>query len=136
MNKVYLILGGNIGNRVYNINKATKLLSGKCRIIKKSSVYESEAWGFNTTKFFLNQVIYVDTKLSCLELLQFINDIENKLHRKRDNLNKYSSRTIDIDIQLLLFNSLVAYIRRVVLGFQTRQNAFNHFEEHLHLLFT
>jgi len=59
----------------------------------------SEPWGFMDDHFFLNQVIWVKTLLSPLEVLDTIREIENELGRKRSGKG-YKARTMDIDILL------------------------------------
>lgn len=103
MNVAFLCLGGNIGNRIENINAAKKAIerfSGK--IISQSGIYETEAWGSDSKNKYLNQVIKINTRLNANDLLSSLLQIEKRLGRKR-NLNKNSDRTIDIDI--LFFNS-------------------------------
>ena len=103
MNVAFLCLGGNIDNRIENINAAKKAInsySGK--IVSQSELYETEAWGSDSENKYLNQVIKINTKLNADDLLKSLLQIEKKLGRKR-NSDKNSDRTIDIDI--LFFNS-------------------------------
>jgi len=103
MNVAFLCLGGNIGNRIENIEaakKAVERFSGK--IISQSGIYETEAWGSDSENKYLNQVIKINTNLTAKNLLVSLLKIEQKLGRKRD-VNKNSDRTIDIDI--LFYNS-------------------------------
>jgi 2-amino-4-hydroxy-6-hydroxymethyldihydropteridine diphosphokinase len=103
---VYLLSGSNIEPRLSFLQKATELLENQVGIIKKkSSIYESEPWGFKADISFLNQVILITTVLSADELLNNILHIEHKLNRKREG-SGYTSRTIDIDI-LYYGNSIV-----------------------------
>lgn len=105
MNVAFLCLGGNIGDRLENIAASKKAIEDVCGKIQLSSqVYETEAWGSNSTNNYLNQVIKIKTKLDVNELLSQLLVIEKKLGRKRDGLRN-SDRTIDIDI--LLYNSIV-----------------------------
>lgn len=98
MHSIIILLGSNQGNSKDLIIKAELLLQaqlGKC--IKASSVYESEAWGFESETNFLNRVLVIETKLKPYEILGISLDIENELGRKR-NTKEYSSRTMDIDL--------------------------------------
>ena len=105
MPDVYLILGSNLGDRMKNLQIATELISENVgKIINKSSVYETEPWGFNHRLNFLNQVLKVITALNPEEVLEVIIKIEKLSGRKRNN-NKYSARVIDIDI--LFYNNNV-----------------------------
>ena len=101
MNEVFLLTGGNIGDRMDYLQKAKKTVEKKCgRVLKQSSVYETAAWGMENQEAFLNQVLKIETLLSPDELLKSILEIEEELGRKREL--KYGPRTIDIDI--LFFN--------------------------------
>ena len=105
MASVYLILGGNLGDRFCYMEQARVSISERIGAIRKfSSFYETEPWGFSHDQLFLNQVFEVDTKLNPFEMLECINDIELNLGRVR-NKDRYSSRTIDIDI--LFYDDLV-----------------------------
>src|SRR5437762_5395076 len=102
MNKIYLLTGSNVGNRINNIETATNLLQQQIgKIIKRSSVYETEAWGNTNQPDFLNQVILTETVLNPFECMQQIFSIENKMGRVRAKKN--DPRIIDIDI--LFFNN-------------------------------
>lgn len=105
MNKVYLLLGSNQGN-------CSQILSDACcsiekyigKIIQKSSLYESEAWGFSSDNF-LNQVVCAQTDLSPRTILSQIHKIEAAAGRIRTNAGGYQARPLDIDI--LFYNDLV-----------------------------
>lgn len=101
MNSVYLLTGGNLGNRKKNLSVAIELIQHHVgEIIKRSSIYETASWGINDQPDFLNQVLLVKTKLPPDKLLQALLSIENKMGRERSIKN--ASRIIDIDI--LFFN--------------------------------
>ncbi len=98
MNKVYLLIGGNLGDRFDFLSQVKlKIQKHVGNIIQESSIYESTPWGFDSENDFLNQVIIILTKLSPKGVLDFCLKIENDLGRKRQSVN-YSSRTMDIDI--------------------------------------
>ena len=102
MNETVLSIGGNLGNRLENIRQAIGYIEERIGTIKqRSSVYESEPWGFEAEHRFLNAVVVVETALSPEAVLQEAQEIENVMGRIR-NGNGYSSRTMDIDI--LFFN--------------------------------
>lgn len=102
MNKAYLLLGGNTGDRLHYLETARKRLETGCgRMLKLSSLYETAAWGKEDQPSFLNQVICIETKLSATELLEAALQIEATMGRTREE--KYAPRTIDIDI--LFFNN-------------------------------
>lgn len=50
-NVAFLSLGGNLGRRQSNLNKAKIQIIQTCgRIEKISSIYETQAWGINSKK--------------------------------------------------------------------------------------
>lgn len=105
MHQVFLGIGGNIGNKHDNFDKVYTFIKNELGVVtKSSSVYETSPWGFQAEENFWNQVLIVETKLSAVELLQKINNIENMFGRKRDG-NQYKSREMDIDI--LYFNAKI-----------------------------
>ncbi|MGN6401075.1 MAG: 2-amino-4-hydroxy-6-hydroxymethyldihydropteridine diphosphokinase [Flavisolibacter sp.] len=104
MNEVYLLIGGNMGDRMMYLTKAKKEIEKQCgQIIQQSSVYETAAWGMEDQAAFLNLVLEIETQLSPQQLLKTILTIEETLGRKRNI--KYGPRLIDIDI--LLFGDAI-----------------------------
>ena len=97
VNKAYLAVGSNLGNKIYNI-EVTKLEleKYKIKILKLSSNYISESWPDPDMPNYINIIIKIETSLAPLELLKICNLIELKLGRVR--LKKNSPRTCDIDI--------------------------------------
>ena len=105
MKKVFLGIGTNLGNRKNNLEEAVVRIEKEIGpIVKYSSIYETEPWGFQTIDEFLNMVVRVDTKLTPPLLLERILKIETLLGRVRGE-KQYISRVIDIDI--LLFEDLI-----------------------------
>jgi 2-amino-4-hydroxy-6-hydroxymethyldihydropteridine diphosphokinase len=105
MNKAYLGLGTNLGDRKRNLRVAIKMIEEQIgMVLNSSSVYETAPWGFEAESDFLNMVVRAETILSPTELLKKIIAIESGLGRERDQ-DRYSSRVIDIDI--LLYDDLV-----------------------------
>ncbi|MBC7903403.1 MAG: 2-amino-4-hydroxy-6-hydroxymethyldihydropteridine diphosphokinase [Gemmatimonadaceae bacterium] len=101
MNKVYLLIGGNVGNRAQNLRTAADLISENCGEIRQtSSVYETEAWGKTDQPNFLNQVLMLETELSADQLMSALLKLEEQMGRMR--MEKFGPRIIDMDI--LLFN--------------------------------
>ena len=105
--RVFLCIGGNLGDRQLYLDKSVKLIEERVgRILKKSSVFESESWGFDHSSSFLNQVVEVETMLPALCLLDVCHKIEEALGRNRYNsADVYSARTADVDI--LFFDDCV-----------------------------
>ena len=103
INRAILSIGGNLGNRVENISRSIDYIERRIgKIVRRSSIYESEAWGFESEHRFLNMVVVVETLLPPESLLQKAHAIENVLLRQRTGTG-YTSRTMDIDI--LFFNN-------------------------------
>ncbi|HJY63290.1 MAG TPA: 2-amino-4-hydroxy-6-hydroxymethyldihydropteridine diphosphokinase [Ignavibacteria bacterium] len=98
MEKVFLGLGSNIGNRAGYIKKAIKgisLIKG-INIIARSSLYETEPWGLKNQRKFLNCVIVCLSKLKPYDLFRNLRKLEQNIGRKRRV--KWGPREIDIDI--------------------------------------
>jgi 2-amino-4-hydroxy-6-hydroxymethyldihydropteridine diphosphokinase len=104
MSVAYLLIGGNLGNRLaYLEDTQAKMQQRGIKIINSSSIYETAAWGKTDQPSFLNQVLVIDTELAAQNLLQELLSIEKELGRSRDEKN--GPRTIDIDI--LYFESQI-----------------------------
>jgi len=101
MNRAYLLIGGNLGDREKNFDSAKMLIAQYGgRIVKSSSLYETAAWGKTDQPDFLNQALETESTLSADDFMKVLLQIEEIMGRKRGK--KYGPRTIDIDI--LLFN--------------------------------
>lgn len=99
---VYLSIGTNLGNRVANVEHALDLINGQVgRIVRRSSDFISEPWGFVSENTFLNIAVAVETELQPLELLVATQRIERIMGRTHKSVNgHYADRIIDIDILL------------------------------------
>jgi 2-amino-4-hydroxy-6-hydroxymethyldihydropteridine diphosphokinase len=101
MNKTFLLLGSNMGNSLEQLNVAIYYIEEKTgKLIRKSGLYATAAWGNPNQPDFLNQVIVIETMLTAAETLQSILAIEKMMGRVRTVKN--APRIIDIDI--LFFN--------------------------------
>jgi 2-amino-4-hydroxy-6-hydroxymethyldihydropteridine diphosphokinase len=104
MNKAYLLIGGNLGNRTAYLRQAAEQIQEKCgRISLFSSVYETAAWGMENQPSFYNQALLLETPLAAAPLMEALLAIELVLGRERTIA--MGPRTIDIDV--LLYNSEV-----------------------------
>ena len=112
MGIVFLGLGSNVGNRLDNLKKVIKELekSSRIKILKTSSVYETEPWEVENQSWFLNMVLKVESKLPPLKLLDFLEETEKRLGRKSKSDN--SPRTVDIDI--LFYNDWIFHTPQLV----------------------
>lgn len=99
MKTVYILQGSNEGNRLEYLDFSAIAIEKRMGgISARSSVYESEPWGFESQQWFLNRVITVETELEPLEILHQLLAIELEFGRKRANDARFHSRTLDLDI--------------------------------------
>ena len=92
----FIGLGSNIGNRDKHLRKGLVILSRSLEIVKISSIYETEAWGYATQPCFLNLVCRVRTDKRPEELLKLCKDIE--VAAGRTPAFQYGPRILDLDI--------------------------------------
>ena len=104
MHRVYLGLGSNLGDRKANIREAEAKIAAlpETRIVKASSLYESEPLGDAKT-WFVNSVLEIETEFEAEDLLKKTKAIETAMGRKRVKGKRWGSRIIDLDI--LLFDN-------------------------------
>ena len=103
--RIFIGIGSNLGNRRAHYRKALELIAAlpKTRIVKTSSLYESEPIG-DAKNWYVNGAIEIETEFSPLQLLHRLQEIELEMGRKRTpETKKWSSRKIDLDI--LLFDN-------------------------------
>lgn len=98
--RAYLGLGSNIEDRIEYIQSAIKAINRyeEIKVIKQSSIYETDPVGYEDQGLFLNMVIQVKTNLSPEKLLEVCLNIETSLGRKR--VKRWGPRIIDIDLLL------------------------------------
>ena len=112
MNKVYLLLGSNLGDRLDRLATAREQIRSTVgKIIAESSIFETESWGFEGEDF-LNQCILVESGLKPQTVLDEIITIENIMGRER-TLEGYENRIIDIDI--LFYNQEIVQTPELVI---------------------
>ena len=100
LNKVYLSLGSNLGDKIKNLQSAINLIDTNIGdVLSISNVYQTKSEGFKGDDFF-NCCICIVTNLSPNFLLDKILEIELIEGRIRSSSNGYESRLIDIDILL------------------------------------
>lgn len=102
MATIYISLGSNI-NREQNTRAGIKALERAFGHLNLSSVYESEAVGFEGDPFY-NMVISCEVDTPVHETNKILRDIEDANGRDRSG-PKFSSRTLDLD--LLLYDDLI-----------------------------
>lgn len=96
--KAVIGIGTNIGDRYTNIEYAVSALDlvPGVSVIRKSSVYETEPWGYTQQNGFYNNVIEVETEKSPQALLGVCLGIEAGMGRIREF--RYGPRIIDLDL--------------------------------------
>lgn len=101
----YLNIGSNLGDREGNLWAADLRLSLDLGFVTaRSSIVESEPWGFESENGFLNMALAVDSVYSPHEALRIIHEIESEMSggaSHRDSEGNYIDRLIDIDIMAI-----------------------------------
>jgi 2-amino-4-hydroxy-6-hydroxymethyldihydropteridine diphosphokinase len=101
----YLGLGSNVGDRKANLERALELLAATqgIRVLRSSSIYETEPWGLAEQPQFLNSALEIQTFLEPATLLAAVKAIEAEMGRVPTL--RYGPRNIDVD--LLLYGNMV-----------------------------
>ena len=104
-NQVYISIGSNLGKKKENYLEALTRIAKipKTRIIKESSLYESQPLG-DSKEWYVNGVIEIETELKPELLLKKCKNIERAMGRKKVR-KRWGARIIDLDI--LLYNSVI-----------------------------
>ena len=101
----YLNIGSNLDDREGNLWAADLRLSLDLGlVVARSSIVESEPWGFESNNAFLNMGIAVESRYEPIEALNIIHDIEHELnqgHSHRDSEGNNVDRLVDIDIMAI-----------------------------------
>ncbi|MBT6754432.1 MAG: 2-amino-4-hydroxy-6-hydroxymethyldihydropteridine diphosphokinase [Gammaproteobacteria bacterium] len=113
MNTVFIALGSNLDNPVYHVEKGITDISHlpETEVTKESSLHKSKPVGPQNQPDYINAVIKIITNYEPLPLLDVLQDIENKHHRKR--AERWGPRTLDLDI--LMYNDLIINHERLVI---------------------
>src|ERR1017187_1694012 len=97
MNEVFFLLGSNLGDRLDYLSKASDFIEQKIgKIFRKSSIYETAAYGNTDQPSYLNLIISVLTDKNPNDLLEITMNIEKSMGRIRKE--KWEAREIDVDI--------------------------------------
>jgi 2-amino-4-hydroxy-6-hydroxymethyldihydropteridine diphosphokinase len=99
--RAYIGIGANLGDREATIGQALELLSARpgVELAEVSRLRETEPWGYADQPAFLNGAAAVDTSLVPLDLLAALLAVERELGRTRAG-PRYGPRTIDLDLLL------------------------------------
>ena len=100
MSEAVIALGSNLGNKIENINAAVRAIArlSEVKILKASSVYETEPIGCEECDKYYNAAILVETNASPALLLGECLGIEAAMGRHRRKKNE--PRIIDLDLIL------------------------------------
>ena len=94
---IFLLLGSNQGNPPGMLAEAADRIEKETgRIVARSDVYRSAAWGMRDQPDFYNQVLQTESPLDADDLLKKLMAIERAMGRVR--AEKWGPRIIDIDI--------------------------------------
>ncbi len=119
MNRAFILIGGNLGDRKSNLATAREWIGAECGpVVAESALYETAAWGNTDQPSFLNQALETVTALSAKQLIRHILQIEKKMGRIRTE--KYGPRLIDIDI--IFFNDDILHTGILTLPHPEMQN--------------
>lgn len=99
---IFISIGSN-QDAARQIRFGVRCLNGMLSQLRLSTVYESEAVGFEGDNF-LNLVARAETQLTIAQVEQGFKEIEKEAGRRRD-VPKFSDRALDID--LLLYDDVV-----------------------------
>ena len=100
----YLSLGANVGEREQTLREAVQQLEQHVgKVLRCSSFYYSEPWGFESEHAFCNLCCSIESAMTPLELLHRTQAIEQALGRNhKSTINNqqlvYNDRPIDIDL--------------------------------------
>jgi len=97
---IYIGLGSNLNKPQQQIRDAFNEIKNVAGIdvVKKSSLYKSPPLGPQEQPDYINAVINIQCVLPALEILDVLQDLEQK-HKRIRNI-KWGARTLDLDILL------------------------------------
>ncbi|CAK9873715.1 unnamed protein product [Sphagnum jensenii] len=96
--EVVIAIGGNIGDRVQNFNKALEFMRNSgIQVIRHACLYESAPAYVTDQPVFLNSAVAARTKLDPHALLSTLKQIESELGRASGGI-RYGPRPLDLDI--------------------------------------
>lgn len=123
MERVWIGIGSNLLNPKNQVDCAIAALSQlpSTKLVSNSSYYLSSPLGIQKDQpDFLNAVTVLDTNLDPKSLLIYINKIEQQHGRIRNRINRWASRTLDLDI--LLFGKYNIYTKELIIPHYDMKN--------------
>jgi 2-amino-4-hydroxy-6-hydroxymethyldihydropteridine diphosphokinase len=108
MERVFLSLGSNVGERAANIRRALEAL-GECgaRVVRASGLYETEPVEMRSQEWFLNSVAEIATADSPEALMAKLLGIERGMGRERLSAPSHEKLPRIIDLDILLYGERV-----------------------------
>ncbi len=109
----YLAIGSNMGEREFNLNMVSELISKNDSIeeISKSSYIQTAPYGVTNQPDFLNGAIKIKTFLTPFQLLDFCKSAEKKAGRVKTR--HWGERTLDVDI--LMYGDEILFSDRLII---------------------
>jgi 2-amino-4-hydroxy-6-hydroxymethyldihydropteridine diphosphokinase len=97
-NTAFIGIGSNRGNRKENCETAVRIIATNkdTEGIRKSSLYETEAWGEESQNNFINCVAEIKTGKNVFDFFSLLQQTENKIGKKKEGF--WGPRNIDIDL--------------------------------------
>lgn len=116
--QVFLALGSNLGDRRAILAEAVRLIGERVgEVTHRSTLIETNPWGFQSEHRFLNGVIRCETTLTPRQLLATTQAIERALGKRPIHATDRTPQTSDIrhqtykdrpvDIDILLYDDLL-----------------------------
>lgn len=97
MERIFIGIGTNLGNRQANLKRAVELLAQRgVKVLRASSVIETTPWGVEGQPMFLNMAMECGTALGPEELFHVLKQIEQDMGRT--NSPRWGPRVMDLDI--------------------------------------
>ncbi|AUN16929.1 2-amino-4-hydroxy-6-hydroxymethyldihydropteridine diphosphokinase [Clostridium botulinum] len=119
MHTAYVAFGSNIGEKESYIKRALEKIEERgMKIIKVSSIYETEPYGVLDQDSFLNGVVKIETNLTPEDLIGELLNIEKQLDRVRER--RWGPRTIDLDI--IFYDDLIINEKNLVIPHKDMEN--------------
>ncbi|KOM98598.1 2-amino-4-hydroxy-6-hydroxymethyldihydropteridine pyrophosphokinase [Clostridium botulinum] len=119
MHTAYVAFGSNMGEKENYIKRALEKIEERgMKIIKVSSIYETEPYGVLDQDSFLNGVVKIETNLTPEDLIGELLNIEKQLDRVRKR--RWGPRTIDLDI--IFYDDLIINEKDLVIPHKDMEN--------------
>ena len=100
--QAFVGLGANLGDAVATVQAAFGALDAlpDTRVLRASRLYRTPAWGKTDQPAFVNAAALLETSLGARELLDHMLAIERDFGRDRVGGERWSARTLDLDLLL------------------------------------